>query len=92
MLKITLHDSAERVSPSPGRQTLAALGSAELRQCWETASSTTAGPEDRPGSSGRGFRGPAGEVLLADMHRRDVELVAVTPLIRTVVEELRPRL
>ena len=87
MLKITLHDSAlEFRMTLEGR--LSGLWVQELEQCWKTASSTT---RDRKTVLDLGevdFVDPAGEALLARMHAQGVELVAVTPLIRAMLQEI----
>jgi anti-anti-sigma regulatory factor len=86
MLKITLLDSAEEFRLRLEGK-LSGPWVFELRQCWETACSTTAGRRTVVDLRDVDYVDQAGELLLADMHRREVELVAVTPLIRTVVEE-----
>ena len=90
MLKITLLDSAgEFRLRLEGK--LAGPWVSELRQCWETASSTTAGRKTVVDLREVDYVDDAGGLLLADMHGREVELVAITPLIRTVVEECTQR-
>jgi hypothetical protein len=88
MLKITILDSAAELRfRLEGK--LSGPWVTELRQCWQTAASTTAG--------GRGtvadlrevdFVDPAGQQLLLDMHRAGVRLQAATPLIRTLCDEI----
>ena len=86
MLKITLHDSAgEFRLKLEGR--LSGPWVNELEQCWKTASSTTHGRKTVLDLGEVDFVDPAGESLLARMHAEDVELAAVTPLIRAVVRE-----
>jgi anti-anti-sigma regulatory factor len=87
MLKITLHDSAAEFRLKlEGR--LSGPWVQELEQCWKTASSTT---QDRKTVLDLGevdFVDPAGESLLARMNADGVALVAVTPLIRSLVEQI----
>ncbi len=87
MLKITLHDSAlEFRLTLEGR--LSGLWVQELEQCWKTASSTTHGRKTVLDLGEVDFVDPAGESLLARLHAQGVELVAVTPLIRAVLQEI----
>jgi anti-anti-sigma regulatory factor len=87
MLKITLHDSAPEFRLTlEGR--LSGLWVQELEQCWKTASSTTRGRKTILDLGEVDFVDPAGESLLARMHAQGVELVAVTPLIRAVLQEI----
>src|SRR5664279_46495 len=87
MLKITLHDSAREFRLKlEGR--LSGPWVKELEQCWKTARSTT---QDRKTVVDLGevdFVDPAGETLLASLHAQGVELVAVTPLICAVLQEI----
>jgi hypothetical protein len=86
MLKITMHDSASELRfQLEGR--LAADWVGELRQCWETASSTTAGRATILDLGDVDFIDQAGQGLLTDMFRNGVRLVAVTPLIQSLVDE-----
>ena len=87
MLKITLHDSADEFRLTlEGR--LSGLWVRELAQCWQTASSTTQGRKTVLDLGEVDFVDPEGETLLAIMHREGVELLAVTPLIRGVLDEV----
>jgi hypothetical protein len=87
MLKITLHDSsAELRFHLEGR--LTGPWVTELRQCWETAASTTAGRKTVVDLREVDFVDGEGKRLLAEMYCREVHLQAVTPLIRTVVDEI----
>jgi anti-anti-sigma regulatory factor len=87
MLKITLHDSsAELRFHLEGK--LSGPWVTELRQCWETASSTTAGRQTVLDLGEVDFVDGEGRRLLAEMHRRQVRLQAVTPLIRSLVDEI----
>jgi hypothetical protein len=87
MLKITILDSASELRfRLEGK--LAGPWVSELRQCWETASSTTAGRSTVADLREVDFVDPAGKQLLMDMHRAGVRLQAVTPLIRTLVDEI----
>jgi hypothetical protein len=87
MLKITLHDSASELRfKLEGRLSGPWVG--ELRQCWQTAQSTT---QDRRTVLDLGeldFVDPEGQTLLEDMHRQGVKLAAMTPFIRAIVEEI----
>ena len=87
MLKITLHDSAREFRLKlEGR--LSGPWVHELEQCWMTASSTTHGRKTVVDLGEVDFVDPAGESLLAHMHAEGVELVAVTPLICAVLQEI----
>ena len=87
MLKITLHDSAlEFRLKLEGR--LSGLWVHELEQCWQTATSTTQGRKTVLDLGEVDFIDPEGQILLASMHHHGVELLAVTPLIRAVLEEV----
>jgi anti-anti-sigma regulatory factor len=87
MLKITLHDSsAELRFRLEGK--LSGPWVTELRQCWQTASSTTAGRQTVVDLRDVDFVDGEGQQLLAEMHGRQVELQAITPLIRALVEEI----
>ena len=86
MLKITMHDSASELRfQLEGR--LAAAWVGELRQCWETASSTTAGRMTILDLGDVDFIDQDGQRLLTEMFRCGVRLVAVTPLIQGLVDE-----
>ena len=87
MLKITIHDSAtEFCLKLEGR--LSGLWVHELEQCWQTAASTTFGRNSVVDLREVDFIDPEGQLLLASMHRQGVELLAVTPLIRAVLDEV----
>jgi len=86
MLKITMHDSASELRfQLEGR--LAADWVGELRQCWETASSTTGGRATILDLGDVDFIDQQGQALLSEMFRSGVLLVAVTPLIQSLVDE-----
>lgn len=86
MLKITILDSAREMRfRLEGR--LSGPWVAELRQCWQTAASTTANRATVADLREVDFVDDDGRDLLADMHRAGVRLQAVTPLIQSVVEE-----
>jgi anti-anti-sigma regulatory factor len=87
MLKITLHDSADELRLKLEGK-LAGLWVAELQQCWRTAASTTQGRNTVLDLRDVDFVDPEGQSLLADMHRQGVCLVAVTPLIQALVQEI----
>jgi hypothetical protein len=87
MLKITILDSASELRfRLEGK--LSGPWVSELRQCWQTASSTTAGRGTVADLREVDFVDPAGQQLLTDMHQAGVRLQAVTPLIRTLVDEI----
>ena len=87
MLKITILDSARELRfRLEGK--LSGPWVAELRQCWQTAASTTAGRATVADLREVDFVDPDGQRLLCEMHRAGVGLQAVTPLIRGLVEEI----
>jgi anti-anti-sigma regulatory factor len=87
MLKITLHDSADEFRLSlEGKLSGAWVG--ELRQCWQTASSTTQGRRTVVDLREVDFVDDAGEALLCDMTRCGVSLQVSTPFMQAVVEEI----
>jgi len=87
MLKITLHDSSRELRfKLEGK--LSGPWVRELQQCWQTAASATTGRSTVVDLGEVDFVDPAGQLLLAEMHREGVRLVALTPLIRSVVEEV----
>jgi anti-anti-sigma regulatory factor len=87
MLKITLHDSAEELRLKLEGK-LAGLWVGELQQCWRTAASTTQGRNTILDLRDVDFVDPEGQSLLAEMYRQGVRLVAVTPLIQALVQEI----
>ena len=87
MLKITLLDSsAELRFRLEGK--LSGPWVNELRQCWQTASSTTAGRNTVVDLRDVDFIDSQGESLLSEMHEQRVQLHANTPLIRSLVEQI----
>jgi len=85
MLKITLHDSADEFRfRLEGK--LAGPWVAELRGCWQTASSTTKGRRTVLDLREVDFVDAAGESLLHDMSRAGVSLQVATPFMQAVVE------
>ncbi len=87
MLKITLHDSAPEFRfKLEGR--LSGPWVLELHQCWKTAASTTQHRKTVTDLSDVDFVDAAGQSLLVEMHRAGVQLLAVTPLMRAVIEEV----
>lgn len=87
MLKITLHDSSRELCLKlEGR--LSGPWVRELEQCWHTAASATAGRSTVVDLGEVDFVDPQGQLLLAEMHRKGVRLLALTPLILSVVEEV----
>lgn len=87
MLKITLHDSASELRfKLEGRLSGPWVG--ELRQCWQTAQSTTRDRKTVLDLADLDFVDPEGQSLLEDMHRQGVTLVAMTPFIRAIVDEV----
>jgi anti-anti-sigma regulatory factor len=87
MLKITLLDSAEEFRFRLDGK-LTGPWVAELRQCWLTASSTTAGRRTVVDLDEVEYVDRAGEDLLGDMTREGVRLEASTPFMRGVVEQV----
>ena len=86
MLKITLHDSSQEFRLKlEGR--LSGAWVRELELCWQTASSTTLGRRTVADLREVDFIDSAGQALLARLRAQGVELIAVTPLIRALVEE-----
>jgi|SRR5690348_7648602 hypothetical protein len=87
MLKITLLDSSEECCfRLEGKLSGPWVG--ELRQCWQTASSTTAGRRTVMDLREVEFVDPAGETLLADMSRGGVALRVSTPFMQAIVEAI----
>jgi len=87
MLKITLHDSARELRfKLEGKLSGPWVG--ELRQCWQTARSTTQGRKTLLDLADLDFVDPEGQVLLAEMHRQGVAMVAMSPFIRALVDEV----
>lgn len=90
MLKITILDSAQELRfRLEGR--LAGPWVNELRQCWQTAESTTSGRRTVADLQDVDFIDDQGQSLLAEMHRKGVQLEAVTPLIQALVQECKIR-
>jgi len=86
MLKITIHDSAAELRfHLEGR--LSGAWVEELRQCWQTAASTTSGRTTVLDLCDVDFIDPAGQRLVAEMHACGVRLMAATPLIQAIVED-----
>ena len=86
MLKITMHDSAGELRLQlEGR--LAGAWVRELRQCWTTAASTTAGRATVLDLGEVDFVDEDGQTLLSEMFRSGVRLLAITPLIQGLVDE-----
>ncbi|MGD0873070.1 MAG: hypothetical protein ABSB88_26285 [Bryobacteraceae bacterium] len=87
MLKITLHDHPSQLRfRLEGK--LAGAWVSELRQCWQTATSTTQGRVISLDLGEVDFVDAEGQALLADMVRHGVHLKAVTPFIRSLVAEI----
>jgi hypothetical protein len=85
MLKITLHDSAEEFRFTLEGK-LAGPWVEELRQCWQTASSTTQGRRTVLDLREVDFVDTPGESLLRDMFRSGVSVQVSTPFMRSVVD------
>jgi hypothetical protein len=87
MLKITIHDSASELRfRLEGK--LCGPWVEELRQCWQTAASITEGRSTVLDLREVDFVNPEGQSLMADMCHRGVTLLAVTPLIQSLIEEI----
>ena len=87
MLKITIHDSANELRfRLEGR--LCGPWVQELRQCWQTAVSITEGRRTVLDLREVDFVDPEGQLLMAEMCQRGVRLLAVTPLIQSLIEEI----
>ena len=87
MLKITICDSANELRLRlEGRLAGAWVG--ELRQCWRTASSTTALRDAVLDLRDVDFVDSDGQALLAEMHQEGVRLEAFGPLTQHLVEEI----
>lgn len=87
MLKITILDSAGELRLRLEGK-LSGPWVSELRQCWITAASTTAGRDTVADLREVDFVDAEGQQLLCDMYHAGVRLHAVTPLIRGMVEEI----
>jgi anti-anti-sigma regulatory factor len=86
MLKITIHDSAKELRfRLEGK--LSGGWVREMRQCWDTAASTTKGRPTILDLREVDFVDSDGQVLIADMHSAGVLVEAASPLIRGVVDE-----
>lgn len=87
MLKITLHDTADELRfRLEGK--LSGAWVTELHQCWQTAASTTAHRRTVLDMGEVDFVDPEGQALLTVMCRQGVCFKAVTPLIRTLIQEV----
>jgi anti-anti-sigma regulatory factor len=87
MLKITLYDGAGELRfRLEGK--LSGPWVDELRQCWLTAASTARGRQTILDLSDVDFVDSCGQALLSEMHRESVRLMAATPVIRAVLEEI----
>ena len=85
MLRITIHDrSRELRMKLEGK--LSGPWVQELRQCWRTASSTTAGRAISVDLGDVDFVDADGQTLLADMREQGVRLDAATPLIQALLD------
>ena len=85
MLRITIHDrSRELRMKLEGK--LSGPWVQELRQCWRTASSTTAGRAPSVDLGEIDFVDAEGQTLLADMREQGVRLDAATPLIQALLD------
>jgi ABC-type transporter Mla MlaB component len=85
MLKITLHDSADEFRLClEGKLSGPWVG--ELRQCWQTASSTTQGRRTVLDLREVDFVDEAGETLLSEMRRCRVSIQVSTPFMQAVVD------
>ena len=87
MLKITLHDSAKELRLKLEGK-ISGPWVQELRQCWSTASSTTAGRTTVLDLDDVDFIDTEGQSLLIEMHRQGVKVKAGTPFIRGLLAEI----
>lgn len=85
MLRITLHDSARELRIKLEGK-LSGPWVEELRQCWGTASSTTAGRATSLDLSDVDFVDGEGQSLLSEMHNQGVRLNAATPLMQALMD------
>jgi len=85
MLKITLHDSADEFRLCLEGK-LSGPWVSELRQCWQTAASTTQGRRTVLDLGEVYFVDDAGESLLADMKGYGVSIEVATPFMQSVVD------
>jgi len=87
MLKITLHDGADELRfDLEGK--LSGPWVSELRQCWQTAHSTTSGRKTILDLGEVDFVDGEGQTLLAEMHSQGVRLAACTPVMQALVTEI----
>lgn len=87
MLKITLHDSASELRLKlEGRLSGPWVG--ELRQCWQTAQSTVHNRKTILDLADLDFVDPDGVTLFEEMYRQGVKLAAMSPLIRSIVDDI----
>jgi hypothetical protein len=87
MLKITIHDSAVELRfRLEGRLSGPWVG--ELRQCWVTARSTTHGRTTVLDLREVDFVDDSGRILVREMAGEAVRMLAATPLIQALVEEV----
>ena len=87
MLKITLHDSSRELRfRLEGK--LSGPWVREMHQCWRTAASATLGRKTVVDLGEVDFVDREGQSLLVEMHREGVRLVALTPLIQSMLEEV----
>jgi hypothetical protein len=86
MLKITIHDSAAELTFClEGR--LCGPWVAELRDVWRTGASTTAGRSTVLDLREVDFVDNGGQLLVAEMARAGVRILASSPLIEALVTE-----
>ena len=87
MLRVTIHDSANELRLHlEGR--LAGPWVREAFLCWDTAQSTVAGRRVVVDLRDVVFVDPAGEQLLAAMHRQGVILRADCPMLTHLIDEI----
>jgi anti-anti-sigma regulatory factor len=87
MLKITIYDGSDEFRLRLEGK-LSGPWVKELRQCWQTASSTTEGRSTVLDLREVDFVDSEGEAVLREMRAAGVKLVADTPVIQAILREV----